>query len=487
MIEARALTKRCGRTVAVDGLSFEADAVTSFAALRRLGQILRVICHHPVALRVLRGRFNQRGASELRECLVELGPTYVKLGQLIASSPGVFPRDLSEECRSLFCDVARLPESQASNVIRTELGAPAEEAFDQFNPEPLAAASIAQVHAARLHDGRRVVVKIQRPRIEEKIGADLRLLSWVARLLERYSGRARVANPVGVVDDLRTSLESELDFRHEAEAMERFGTCLQASGFDDEVRTPAVEWSHTTRRVLTMEHIEGQSFDELSTSRNWGNEPSELLRKVASTWLVAALRYGIVHGDLHAGNLMVDRDGRVVFLDFGITAALDAERRDKIRDGLVGAIALGDFGPMARLLCELDVRTSVDLDRVSADLAATLKPVLDQPLTEISAGEVLGALVATGTRNGVKIPQGLILLAKQLLYFEHYATSMAPRWSLFGDPALLATLFETRHGNESPGLRYPSCSKSCSVPGQPISASQWSFRFSAANRNPALR
>jgi predicted unusual protein kinase regulating ubiquinone biosynthesis (AarF/ABC1/UbiB family) len=207
--------------------------------------------------------------------------------------------------------------------------------------------------------------------------------------------------------------------------MERFGTCLQASGFDDEVRTPAVEWSHTTRRVLTMEHIEGQSFDELSTSRNWGNEPSELLRKVASTWLVAALRYGIVHGDLHAGNLMVDRDGRVVFLDFGITAALDAERRDKIRDGLVGAIALGDFGPMARLLCELDVRTSVDLDRVSADLAATLKPVLDQPLTEISAGEVLGALVATGTRNGVKIPQGLILLAKQLLYFEHYATSMA--------------------------------------------------------------
>jgi predicted unusual protein kinase regulating ubiquinone biosynthesis (AarF/ABC1/UbiB family) len=347
--------------------------------------------------------------------------------------------------------VARLPESQASNVIRTELGAPAEEAFDQFNPEPLAAASIAQVHAARLHDGRRVVVKIQRPRIEEKIGADLRLLSWVARLLERYSGRARVANPVGVLDDLRTSLESELDFRHEAEAMERFGSCLHTSGFDDEVRTPAVEWSHTTRRVLTMEYIEGQSFDELSTSGHWCNEPSDLLRKVASAWLVAALRHGIVHGDLHAGNLMVERDGRVVFLDFGITATLDAEQRDMIREGLVGAIALGDFGPMVRLLCERDVRSCVDLDRVSADLAATLKPVLNQPLAEISAGHVLGALVGIGTRNGVKIPRGLIFLAKQLMYFEHYATSMAPRWSLFGDPDLLATLFETRSSrNASP-------------------------------------
>jgi predicted unusual protein kinase regulating ubiquinone biosynthesis (AarF/ABC1/UbiB family) len=451
MIEARALTKRHERTAAEDGLSFEADAVTSFAALRRLGQILRVICHHPVGVRVLRGRFHQRGVSELRECLVELGPTYVKLGQLIASSPGVFPRDLSEECRSLFCDVARLPASEASNVIRTELGAPPEEVFDQFDPEPLAAASIAQVHTARLRDGRRVVVKIQRPRIEEKIGADLRLLSWVARLLERYSGRARVANPVGVLDDLRTSLESELDFRHEAEAMERFGSCLHTSGFDDEVRTPAVEWSHTTRRVLTMEYIEGQSFDELSTSGHWCNEPSDLLRKVASAWLVAALRHGIVHRDLHAGNLMVERDGRVVFLDFGITATLDAEQRDMIREGLVGAIALGDFGPMVRLLCERDVRSCVDLDRVSADLAATLKPVLNQPLAEISAGHVLGALVGIGTRNGVKIPRGLIFLAKQLMYFEHYATSMAPRWSLFGDPDLLATLFETRSSrNASP-------------------------------------
>jgi predicted unusual protein kinase regulating ubiquinone biosynthesis (AarF/ABC1/UbiB family) len=120
-----------------------------------------------------------------------------------------------------------------------------------------------------------------------------------------------------------------------------------------------------------------------------------------------------------------------------------------IRGGLVAAIALGDFGPMARLLCELDGRTSIDLDRVGTDLAATLKPVLDQPLAEISPGQVLGALVEIGIRTGVKVPRDLIVLAKQLLYFEHYATSMAPQWSLFGDPALLAALFEATPGNES--------------------------------------
>jgi predicted unusual protein kinase regulating ubiquinone biosynthesis (AarF/ABC1/UbiB family) len=122
-----------------------------------------------------------------------------------------------------------------------------------------------------------------------------------------------------------------------------------------------------------------------------------------------------------------------------------------IRDGLVAAIALGDFGPMARLLCRLegDGRTSIDADRVGSDLAATLKPVLDQPLAEISPGQVLGALVEIGVRTGVKIPRDLILLAKQLLYFEHYATSMAPQWSLFGDSDLLAALFVATPGNES--------------------------------------
>jgi predicted unusual protein kinase regulating ubiquinone biosynthesis (AarF/ABC1/UbiB family) len=429
----------------------EADAVTPFAAVRRLGEILRIICHHSAALRVLRGRIDQKGVSALRQCLVELGPTYVKLGQLIASSPGLFPPNLSEECRNLFCNVACLPPSEMSEVIRTELGGLPEEVFDQFNPQPLAAASIAQVHDARLSDGRRVAVKIQRPGIGKMIRADLRLLSSVARLVERYSSRARAANATGVVDDLRASLQTELEFRCEARALEEFRCCLHASGFDDGVRTPVVEWSHTTGRVLTMEYIEGYSFDELKTSGTWGNQPSELLRKVASAWLVTGLRYGIVHGDLHAGNLMVDRDGRVVFLDFGITARLDGQHREMIRDGLVAAIALGDFGPMARLLCRLegDGRTSIDADRVGSDLAATLKPVLDQPLAEISPGQVLGALVEIGVRTGVKIPRDLILLAKQLLYFEHYATSMAPQWSLFGDSDLLAALFVATPGNES--------------------------------------
>jgi serine/threonine protein kinase len=198
-----------------------------------------------------------------------------------------------------------------------------------------------------------------------------------------------------------------------------------------------------------MEYIEGHSFDELKTSGNWGNRPRELLRRVASAWLVTGLRYGIVHGDLHAGNLMVDRDGRVVFLDFGITARLDTQRREMIREALVAAIALGDFGPMARLLCERDGPTSIDLSRVGTELAATLKPALAQPLAEISPGQVLGALVEIGTRTGVKIPRDLIVLAKQLLYFEHYATSMAPQWSLFGDLDLLAALFEATPANES--------------------------------------
>lgn len=383
-------------------------------------------------------------AREVRRAFGELGPTYVKLAQLIASSPGLFPEILSDELRSLLDRVPPVPPADVAHIVRRELGAAPDEVFARFDPVPLASASIAQVHTATLHDGTDVVVKVQRRGIRARLAADLAILSGAAQLLERTSARGRMANPVAVVEDFAATLAHELNFVLEAQAMERFSENLAAFGNNEGVRVPAVHWRYTTQRVLTMERIRGHSIDDTDTLRASGFHLPELLKRGVRAWMEAALQHGFFHGDVHAGNLMVDTDGNMVFLDFGIVGQLDDRTKDIIRNGLPALLVEGDFAEVAKSIYELGaVLKPVDLDQASADIAEIVEPILAKPLSEISYGEVLIDIVRIGTRYEVRLPRELVLVAKQMLYFERYAKLMAPDWNILDDPELIGFLFES--------------------------------------------
>jgi predicted unusual protein kinase regulating ubiquinone biosynthesis (AarF/ABC1/UbiB family) len=277
-------------------------------------------------------------ANEARRAFEPLGPTYVKLAQLIASSPGLFPDVLADEFRACLDMVPPISPAEVTAVLTEELGAPPQEVFARFDPEPLASASIAQVHTARLPDGEEVVVKIQRPGIRDRVEGDLRILMRLALVLHRTSAKGRMANPVAVVEDFAATLAEELNFVNEARAMERFGANLRAYGSNDNVRVPSVRWPFTTPRVLTMERIHGYKIDDLAVLNETGWDLESALKRGVRAWMEAALEHGFFHGDVHAGNLMLDTDGNIVFLDFGIVGRLD----DKTKE--ISGVTVKSFG-----------------------------------------------------------------------------------------------------------------------------------------------
>ncbi len=382
-------------------------------------------------------------ANEVRCAFEELGPTYVKLAQLIASSPGLFPDVLADEFRSCLDEVPPVPLEEVRAVLVEELGAPPEEVFARFDVIPLASASIAQVHTALLHDGEEVVVKVQRPGIRARLEGDLRILMRLARVLERTSAKSRMANPVAVVEDFAATLSEELNFVNEARAMERFDGNLRRFGTNEGVRVPSVRWPYTTPRVLTMERIHGYKIDDLASLGTLGWDLGGALKKGVRAWMEAALEHGFFHGDVHAGNLMIDHDGNVVFLDFGIVGRLDDKTKEVIRHGLPALLVHGDFVEVAKAIYEMGaVLKPVALEEASRDIAEIVEPILGRPLSEISYGQVLIDIVRIGTRYEVRLPRELVLVAKQMLYFERYAKLMAPDWAILNDPELIGFLFD---------------------------------------------
>jgi len=427
---------------------FTSDEIRGFGGpeLRRAATTGRVLARHAARYtRHRRGAPDRAalGAGELKQAFAELGPTYVKLAQLVASSPGLFPDVLSNEFRSLLDEVPPFPEGDVRRVLTAELGAPPERVFARLDPAPLASASVAQVHTAQLPDGEEVVVKIQRPGIRRRLESDLRILMRIARILERTSAKGRMANPIAVVEDFAATLSEELNFVNEGRAMEAFEANLRRFGANDGVRVPSVRWRYTTPRVLTMERIHGYKIDDLAQLGATGWDLAGALKRGVRAWMEGALEHGFFHGDVHAGNLMLDTDGNVVFLDFGIMGRLDAKTKEIIRHGLPALLVEGDFEEVARAIYEMGaVLKPADLEQSSRDIAEIVEPILGKPLSEISYGQVLVDIVRIGTRYDVRLPRELVLVAKQMLYFERYAKLMAPDWNILNDPELIGFLFE---------------------------------------------
>ncbi|HEX2849131.1 MAG TPA: AarF/UbiB family protein [Acidimicrobiales bacterium] len=381
----------------------------------------------------------------LRKAFERLGPTYIKLGQILSSGEGIFPEELVREFRLLRDQVPAEPFEVVKEIVEHDLGASLDVVFAEFDRTPLAAASIAQVHAARLRTGEEVVVKVQRPQVATLVRRDLEAMSWIAPVLVGRIPVAALANPPALVDLFAETIVEELDFRLEAENMLDIARILA----ETEQRSMVVPRPHpelVTKRVLVMERLDGFSFDDVEGMRAAGIDTSAVVRAGMVSFLEGAILYGVFHGDLHGGNLLVRSDGSVALLDYGITGRLDENRRLAFLRLLMGGTvndltmqleALRDLGALPPDTDLAELITELGLDRPPKD-PTQMDP--DELLGEIR--DVTKALLGYGAR----MPKELMLFVKDMLFCNSAFAVLAPDVDLFAEIANIAAHFATRHG-----------------------------------------
>ncbi len=382
-------------------------------------------------------------AAAVADAFEDLGPTFVKIGQLITSSPGLFPAPLVEACRRHLYAARRVPADEIRRAIAEDLGSPVEDLFESFDDTPLAAASVAQVHACTLPGGDAVVVKVQRPGIAHDMVVDLHILARLARIIDRIP-QARSANLPGLVADLHDVTIRELDFRHEAEAQGKFAANLHAFGDNAMVTVPAIHHELCGARTITMERLTGEPLDEYATRLSGDEEGERLLRRTLKAWLESVIVHGPFHADMHGGNIWVLEDGRVAFLDFGISGELAPGWRDIVSTLFLGMAFEAGFEPLAaatKAVGAIPEEAGSD-EQVGQLLERLVIPLLADDPTEVemTMGELLQSLTEAFGQFGVKIPNELLLIAKQLVYLEGYTSALSPGHQLLTDMYLLRNI-----------------------------------------------
>ena len=389
---------------------------------------------------------SKRGISRrLRVAFGRLGPTYIKLGQIISGGEGLFPPELVAEFKLLRDRVPAEEFDAVRRVVEMELGRSLDDVFVSFDRTPIAAASIAQVHAARLRTGEEVVVKVQRPQIAQLVRQDLEAMAWLAPRLTGRIPIAALANPPALVELFAETIVEELDFRLEAENMLDIASVLAQTG-QRALLVPRPHPQLVTRRVLVMERLRGIPWDDVAAMRDAGVDTEAVLHAGLVGFMEGAMLYGVFHGDLHGGNLMVQPDGRTVLMDFGITGRLDEAKRMAFLTLLVGATS-GDTMSQLRALRDLGAfPPDADLDAVYRDLD------LDQTVdpTMLSADELValaaGADEETARARRARAPKELMLFVKNMMFLDGAIARLAPDLDILEEVQQVHTEIAMRHG-----------------------------------------
>lgn len=404
------------------------------------------------------------------DALMALGPTYVKFGQMIASSPGMFPASLADASLRTLDDVPPFPADRAKCIVEEDLGAAASELFAHFDATPLSAASIAQVHACVLADGRDAVLKIQRPNITQRMNRDLRIMYRFARLIDRTK-RGHLLNFPGIVEDLHQVTNEELNFALEAYRQTKFRDHIGDFGDNKWITAPEVYWELCGPRVICMQRMFGTPMDNFAELRRRGIDGELVLRRGVKVWLEAALVHGPFHGDVHAGNLWVLDDGRAAYLDFGIMGELPPAHRDAVRDAQYTTMIDGDYTRIVRAWQRIGILSGDvgPVEEVAARLKLVLDPMLDLKLGEVSLSEIMRQQLELQQEYGARAVRELVLVTKQLMYFERYATELAPDYNMARDLFLVQNIFPTEVARlrDERGLTLPDDSVSQVRPGDP--------------------
>ena len=370
---------------------------------------------------------SERGR-HLRELLDELGPTFVKFGQLLSMRPDVLPPDIIAELRGLQDDVSPFPFEQAEAVIREDLGQPLERLFREFDPVPLAAASIGQVHLAVLPNGRRVAVKVQRPGAPRQIEADLNLMYQAARLAKERVRALDFIDAPGLVDEFARSIRQELDYRLEARNAETFRKNFAGH---PHVRIPRVYWSYTRPRVLTLEFIEGTQLADVDTLGYSIDERRRLANVLTEAWMTMIFRHGFFHGDPHPANVLVLAPDRIGLVDFGLAGRLTDEDVTKATRLFID-VANENVEALPRRFADLGVRYPKERE---AEFVSELRELFYRyygaTLQEIDPQQVIREVFATIYRLNLRLPTRFVLLDKAIATLGSVGLELSPDFNVF--------------------------------------------------------
>jgi ubiquinone biosynthesis protein len=381
----------------------------------------------------------------LRQAAEALGPTYIKLGQIISSGEGLFPAELVAEFKKCRDQVPAEPFDVVQRVVEQDLGARLDDVFEWFDATALAAASIAQVHRARLRSGEEVVVKVQRPSVATLVRKDLRVMSWLAPHLVGRIPVAALANPPALVELFAETIVEELDFRMEAANMLDVAAMLHDLGQQGYV-VPRPHPRLVTRRVLVMERLVGFNFDDVVGMQDAGIDTEQVIRTGMIAFMEGAMIHGVFHGDLHGGNLLVLPDGRTGLLDFGIVGRLTGARRLAFLRLMLGATTNDIRSQMAALRDLGALPPDTDLDAVIRDLRLDQAPVDPTTLTGEEMVHEVQRVVKALLGYGARLPKELMLYVKNMVFLDGAIARLAPDLDLLAEIAHISMLFAERHG-----------------------------------------
>ncbi|XP_039070871.1 uncharacterized aarF domain-containing protein kinase At5g05200, chloroplastic-like [Hibiscus syriacus] len=411
----------------------------------------------------------------LRKLFERMGATYIKLGQFIASAPTLFPPEYVEEFQKCFDKAPEVPFEDIQSILRQELGRPIDSVYEYINPTPIASASIAQVHGARLKGSQDdVVIKVLKPGIEDILVADLNFIYLAARILEFLNPEFSRASLVAVVKDIRESMLEEVDFYKEAKNIESFRRYLESMGLTRQATAPRVYNHCSTRRVLTMERLYGVPLTDLDTISSLVSSPENSLITALNVWFGSLLACETFHADVHAGNLWLLFDGRIGFLDFGIVGRISPKTWAAM-EVFLASIATEEYESMASALTEMGATNqNVDTKAFARDLEKIFSSIqeLDTEVivatargtntnaTAVSANIIVDErqmnalfldVVRVSESYGLRFPREFALLMKQLLYFDRYTRLLAPNMNMLQDQRI--TIVSNRRSNYRDNLR----------------------------------
>ena len=364
----------------------------------------------------------------IRRTLEDLGPIFVKFGQILSTRRDLLPDELARELAKLQDRVPPFPGSKARAIIEKAYGKPVGELLEEFDETPLASASIAQVHTARLKDGKQVVVKVLRPGIEKTIKRDVDLLFTVARLAEKYWKDGRRLHPVEVVREYEKTIFDELDLMREAANASQ----LRRNFLNSEVLyVPEIYWDLTRKDVLVMERISGTPVGETDELRRQGISMKLLGERGVEIFFTQVFKYNFFHADMHPGNIFVEPNGRYIAVDFGIMGTLTEEDKRYLAENLL-AFFNRDYRRVAQLHVESGwVPKETRVEEFESAIRTVSEPIFEKPLSEISFGHFLLRLFQTARRFDMEVQPQLVLLQKTLLNIEGLGRQLYPELDLW--------------------------------------------------------
>jgi len=379
-----------------------------------------------------------KGASRweiFRMAIEELGPTFIKLGQLLSNRTDILPNELIRELSRLQDEVQPIPQAMVLTAVREELGRPIDEVFSEFDEMPAASASIAQVHRGVLLTGETVAVKLQRPGIEKMIETDLDIVAYLARLAERYVPASRHLEPSDLVREFRKYLRRELDFSRERQNMDRFASMFENRS---DLKVPATFAKHSTQRLLIMEYVDGTKVSSVFNNPDAPHKVSFDRKSIAESgadlMLEQILIHGFFHADPHPGNIIILPGNTICFLDFGLMGRLNDDERDQLAAAIAGMVRRDGARVTDAVLRLTRCNRASEYEELVDEVQDLVDDYLDRALRDVNIAELFSDLISLVVAHGLNVPTSLMMVAKALLTIEGVGMHLYPEFTL--QPAL---------------------------------------------------